>query len=54
VPREFVEHYQAVRNHQALDNVIPFPSCHSASPAGRVGRRKRLGGVLSFYERGAA
>jgi len=54
VVREFVEHYHVERNHQGLDNVIPFPSRHSASPVGRIGRRERLGGVLSFYERNAA
>ncbi|MGO9834602.1 MAG: hypothetical protein ACLP1X_10325, partial [Polyangiaceae bacterium] len=54
VVREFVEHYHAERNHQGLGNVIPFPSRDSASALGRVGRRERLGGVLSFYERSAA
>ena len=57
VVREFVEHYHAERNHQGLGNVIPFPSRGSASPSSRVGnigRRERLGGVLSFYERNAA
>jgi putative transposase len=52
--REFVEHYHAERNHQGLGNVIPFPSRDSASPVGRIGRRERLGGVLSFYDRNAA
>ena len=52
--RDFVEHYHAERNHEGLDNVIPFPSRHSASPVGRIGRRERLGGVLSFYERSPA
>jgi transposase InsO family protein len=50
VVREFVEHYHAERNHQGLGNVIPFPSRDSASPIGRIGRRERLGGLLSFYE----
>jgi transposase InsO family protein len=54
VVRGFVEHYHAERNHQGLRNVIPFPSPDSALPGGRVGRRERLGGVLSFYERNAA
>jgi transposase InsO family protein len=54
VVREFVEHYHAERNHQGLGNVIPFPSRDVASPVGRFGRRERLGGVLSFYERNAA
>ncbi len=54
VVREFVEHYHAERNHQGLGNVIPFPSPDSASPVGPIGRRERLGGVLSFYVRNAA
>jgi transposase InsO family protein len=54
VLRGFVEHYHAERNHQGLGNVIPFPSRDSASPVGRIDRRERLGGVLSFYERSAA
>ncbi len=54
---EFVEHYHAERNHQGLGNVIPFPSRGSAWPGsriGNIGRRERLGGVLSFYQRNAA
>jgi transposase InsO family protein len=51
---EFVEHYHAERNHQGLGNVIPFPSRDPASPAGRIERRQRLGGLLNFYERKAA
>ncbi len=51
---DFAEHYHAERNHQGLGNVIPFPSRDSASPVGRIGRRERLGGVLSLYERKAA
>ena len=54
VVREFVEHYHAERNHQGLANIIPFPSRDSASPLGRIRRRERLGGVLSFYVRNAA
>ncbi|HTB77961.1 MAG TPA: hypothetical protein VK762_32170 [Polyangiaceae bacterium] len=52
--REFVEHYHAERNHQGLGNVIPFPSRASVSSVGRIRRRERLGGILSFYERDAA
>jgi hypothetical protein len=46
----------AERNHQGLGKVIPFPfpSPDAVSPVGRVERRQRLGGVLSFYERRAA
>jgi len=38
----------------SVEDVIPFPSPDSASPIGRIGRRERLGGVLSFYERNVA
>jgi transposase InsO family protein len=51
---EFVDHYHAERNHQGLDNVIPLPSRNSASPVGRICRRDRLGGLLTFYQRNAA
>ncbi|MGH7437495.1 MAG: integrase core domain-containing protein [Polyangiaceae bacterium] len=51
---EFVEHYHVERNHQGLDNVIPFPSHGAAALRGPVQRRERLGGVLNFYERKAA
>ena len=54
VVREYVEHYHAERNHQGLGNIIPFPLRDSPSPVGRIGRRERLGGVLSFYVRNAA
>jgi hypothetical protein len=54
VVREFVEPYHAERNRQGQGNVIPFPPRDSAAPFGRIGRRERLGGVLSFYERNAA
>jgi putative transposase len=52
--REFVEHYHAERNHQGLDNVIPFPSRDSCTAVGRIERRERLGGLLNFYGRKAA
>src|SRR5450432_1168831 len=40
--------------HFIVDRDIPFPSRDSASSVGCIGRRERLGGVLSFYERNAA
>jgi putative transposase len=52
VIHEFVEHYHAERNHQGLRNVIPSPA--SPSVEGRIRRREKLGGLLSFYERMAA
>ena len=54
VIHEFVQHYHAERNHQGLRNVIPFPSHASPSVEGRIRRRERLGGLLSFYQREAA
>ena len=53
VIHEFVEHYHVERNHQGLDNVIPFPSAVTPS-CGRIERRERLRGLLHFYERRAA
>ena len=51
---EFMEHYHAERNHQGLGNrsirsanVAKLPDC-------QVRRRKRLGGMLSYYDREAA
>jgi hypothetical protein len=53
--RELVERYDAERKHQGPGNIIPFPARDEASFVGRIGRRERLGGVLSlFCERKAA
>jgi len=50
---EFVAHYHHERNHQGLENrLIEGPP--PANSNGRVVRRKRLGGLLSFYQRAAA
>lgn len=51
---EFVDHYHAEPNHQGLSNAIPFPAHRSCCAGGRIRRRKRLGGLLNFYERTAA
>ena len=52
---EYVEHYNTERNHQGIGNVIPMPA-RGAGEAGEtpVVRRKRLGGLLSYYQREAA
>jgi transposase InsO family protein len=49
---EFVEHYHRERNHQGLDNrlIAGTPVTHRT---GRVRCRRRLGGLLNFYERAA-
>ena len=53
---EYVEHYNLERNHQGVGNRLLGPAL--AAPANDVGgavrRRERLGGLLSFYHRGAA
>ena len=55
VLKEFVEHYQAARPHQGLDQRAP-----SGQPAvtplavGRVVRQDRLGGLIHEYDRAAA
>jgi transposase InsO family protein len=50
---EFVVHYHRERNHQGLENhLIEAPP--AANSNGRVVRRERLGGLLSFYHRAAA
>jgi transposase InsO family protein len=51
---EYVEHYHFERNHQGLGNTIPFPSNQVGAKSGKVVRRKRLGGLLNYYERLAA
>ena len=51
---EFVEHYHRERNHQGLDNQLIAPTLDSGSHSGRVRRRVRLGGLLSYYDRDAA
>lgn len=49
---EYVEHYHAERNHQRIGNrLISGPPVIAAT--GRVRRRPRLGGLLSFYARAA-
>jgi putative transposase len=50
---EYTEHYHEERNHQGLDNELIAPA-EAASVVGKVDRRERLGGLLSFYYRKAA
>jgi len=54
IVHEFVEHYHVERNHQGLDNVIPFRHRGSYTAVGRIERRERLGGLLHFYVRKSA
>ena len=52
--REYVEHYHGERPHQSLGNKLIAATNDNAAMSGRVLRRRRLGGVLSYYHRDAA
>jgi putative transposase len=54
VIQQYLVHYHAERNHQGLDNQLIAPTLDSGSHSGRVRRRVRLGGLLSYYDRDAA
>ncbi|MFT5130828.1 MAG: putative transposase [Rhodothermales bacterium] len=54
VLREYLAHYHAERNHQGLDNVIPFPDDQIREHDGPIVKDERLGGLLSFYHRDVA
>ena len=49
---EFVEHYHRERSHQGLDNRL-IAGTPVTDRTGRVRCRRRLGGLLNFYERAA-
>jgi transposase InsO family protein len=51
---QFVDHYHRERNHQGVGNQILLPGPTAANSNGRIRRRERLGGLLSFYYREAA
>jgi transposase InsO family protein len=51
---EYLAHHQHERNHQGLDNVIPFPDQRSVCQDGTIRKSERLGGLLNFYHRAAA
>jgi len=51
---DYMAHYHRKRNHQNLGNQLIVPRRHSPSQAERIDRRRRLGGMLNFYERAAA
>ena len=52
--QEYVEHYQAERNHQGLGNELVEPVDDADTVAGRIECRERLGGMLKYYHRRAA
>jgi len=51
--REYLTHYHAERNHQGIENAIPFPDAR-LQHNGDVTKVERLGGLLKFYYRQAA
>ena len=51
---KYIEHYHRERNHQGLGNQLIVPLRVLRSSSELVGRRIRLGGMLSYYERAAA
>ena len=50
---EYLAHFHAERNHQGLDNTIPFPRKQDRIGCrdGRIECRERLGGLLKYYRR---
>jgi len=54
VIREYLAHYHAERNHQGINNVIPFPDPRLEAREGTIVKVERLGGLLNFYHRQAA
>jgi transposase InsO family protein len=54
VIREFLAHYHAERNHQGIENMIPFPDVRLDRREGTIVKAERLGGLLNFYHRRAA
>ena len=52
VVAEFAEHYHGERNHQGLNNRL-IAGTPVTDRTGRVRCRRRLGGLLNFYERAA-
>jgi transposase InsO family protein len=51
---QYLTHYHQERNHQGLDNQLIAPEPGIGSHRGKVRRRERLGGLLSYYDREAA
>ena len=55
--KQFVALSHEERNHQGLENVIPFPKKLEDGAkvnSGPIKRKDRLGGLLKFYYREAA
>jgi transposase InsO family protein len=54
VVQQYLAHYHTERNHQGLGNCLIHPEPDMVSCRGTVGRRDRLGGVLTYCYRDAA
>jgi len=54
VIKEYLAHYHSERNHQGINNVIPYPDERLGLAAGKVTKSERLGGLLNYYHRSAA
>ncbi len=54
VIQQYLAHYHHEWNHQGLGNQLITPPSDLGSHSGRVRRRERLGGLLSYYYRDAA
>lgn len=49
---QYIEHFHQERNHQGLDNQIPFPNIpQNHSESGSIVKSERLGGLLNYYHR---
>lgn len=51
---QYLTHYPQERNHQGLDKQLIAPEPEVGAPTGKVRRRERLGGLLSYDYREAA
>ena len=51
--QEYLAYHQHERNHQGLDNLIPFPNERAQGQDGTIRKSDRLGGLLNFYHRAA-
>jgi transposase InsO family protein len=51
---QYLTHYHSERNHQGLDNQLIAPEPGVGGPIGKVRRRERLDGLLSYDYREAA
>ncbi len=51
---EYLEYNHVERNHQGLDSRIIEPRLEVGAAVGKVRRRRRLGGMLTYYYRDAA